>query len=53
MRSLQKLHKREWSNLSPDRQRGWLEKANHLISRGYPVEKDVYKLAEILYNKSH
>tara|TARA_R110002096_G_scaffold69149_1_gene166352 strand:- start:26345 stop:26518 length:174 start_codon:yes stop_codon:yes gene_type:complete len=30
----------------------WLRKAELLQSKGYPVEKDVYKLAKMMYNGS-
>jgi hypothetical protein len=42
-----------WFDLGSDRQRQYLKQAKHLIEKSYPVpEKDVYKLAEILYNKA-
>ena len=41
-----------FKNLSKDAQRLWEDKARLLIERGYPVpEKDLYKLAEIMYNR--
>ena len=54
MKTILKKHRREWSNLGPEDQRRFLVQAQHLIEKSYPVpEKDVYKLAEMLYNKSH
>jgi len=43
---------KQWEDLGHDDQRRYLAQAKHLIEKGYPVpEKDVYKLAEILYNR--
>ena len=46
--------KTPFKNLSKDTQRLWEDKARLLIERGYPVpEKDIYVLAEIMYNKTN
>jgi hypothetical protein len=42
-----------WLDLGPNHQRRYIAQAKHLIEKCYPVpEKDVYKLAEILYNRA-
>lgn len=41
-----------WNSLSLIEQRPWLQHAAYILERGYPTEENLYKLAEILYNKS-
>jgi len=44
--------KPSWNTLTLVDQKPWLQKAAYLLERKYPTEEDLYKLAEILYNKS-
>ncbi len=44
--------KPSWNTLGILGQMPWLQKAAYLLERKYPTEKDLYKLAEKLYNSS-
>tara|TARA_B110000285_G_scaffold4191_1_gene4457 strand:- start:3461 stop:3625 length:165 start_codon:yes stop_codon:yes gene_type:complete len=41
-----------WADLYPGEKEQWLTKAEWLIERGY-LSNDVYKVAEIMYNKHY
>lgn len=48
--------KREWVDLYPHEQEPYLRSAEYLIEKGYPLrteEKNIYILAEILYNRDN
>lgn len=41
-----------WNQLSPQLQDKYLSRAEYLINRGYHQNKNMYKLAELIYNSS-
>ena len=44
--------KKQWSELTDCEKAPYIKKADYLIHKGYSQEKDLYKLAETIYNKS-
>ena len=45
--------KKTWSEFTHSEQHSFIQQATLLISKGYVQEKDIYKLAETIYNKSN